>query len=56
MKTLSPSILAADMLNLGEEIEKIEKSGSKYVHIDIMDGVLRQSVFPFPKNLKKLAS
>ena len=39
MKTLSPSILAADLLNLGAEIEKIEKSGSKFVHIDIMDGV-----------------
>ena len=39
MKTLSPSILAADLLNLGNEIKKIEASGSKYVHIDIMDGV-----------------
>ena len=39
MKTLSPSILAADMLNLGKEIKKIEDSGSKYVHIDVMDGV-----------------
>lgn len=39
MQTLSPSILAADMLNLGKEIEKIENSGSKYVHIDVMDGV-----------------
>ena len=39
MKTLAPSILAADLLNLGKEIEKIEKSGAKYVHIDIMDGV-----------------
>ena len=39
MKTLSPSILAADMLNLGNEIKKIENSGAKYVHIDIMDGV-----------------
>ena len=38
MVTLAPSILAADMLNLGAEIEKIEKSGSKYVHIDVMDG------------------
>lgn len=38
MKTLAPSILACDMLNLGSEIEKIEKSGSKYVHIDVMDG------------------
>ena len=38
MKTLAPSILAADMLNLGSEIKKIEASGSKYVHIDVMDG------------------
>lgn len=39
MKTLSPSILAADLLKLGSEIKKIEYSGSKYVHIDVMDGV-----------------
>lgn len=39
MKTLSPSILAANMLSLGDEIKKIEYSGAKYVHIDIMDGV-----------------
>ncbi len=39
MKTLSPSILACDMLNLGNEIKKIEQSGAKYVHIDVMDGV-----------------
>lgn len=39
MYTLSPSILAADFLNLGIEIKKIESSGSKYVHIDVMDGV-----------------
>ena len=38
MLTLAPSILASDMLNLGKEIEKIEKSGSKYVHVDVMDG------------------
>ncbi len=38
MKTLSPSILASNMLNLGEEIKKIELSGSKYVHVDVMDG------------------
>ena len=38
MKHISPSILASDMLNLGNEIKKIENSGAKYVHIDIMDG------------------
>ena len=39
MNILSPSILASDLLNLGAEIKKVEASGSKYVHIDIMDGV-----------------
>ncbi|MBO5374426.1 MAG: ribulose-phosphate 3-epimerase [Clostridia bacterium] len=39
MKQLSPSILASDMLNLGNEIKKVEKSGAKYVHIDVMDGL-----------------
>ena len=38
MKHISPSILASDLLNLGNEIKKIENSGAKYVHIDIMDG------------------
>lgn len=37
--TLSPSILASDLLNLGAEIKKIEMSNSQYVHIDIMDGL-----------------
>ena len=39
MKIISPSILASNMLELGKEIKKIEDSGAKYVHIDIMDGV-----------------
>ena len=38
MKHISPSILASNMLELGNEIKKIESSGAKYVHIDIMDG------------------
>ena len=38
-KILSPSILACDFLNLGKEIKKVELSGAKYIHIDVMDGV-----------------
>ena len=34
----TPSILASEMLNLGNEIKKVENSGAEYVHIDIMDG------------------
>lgn len=38
MNCLSPSILAADISCLGEQIKMIDEAGAKYVHIDIMDG------------------
>ncbi len=34
---IAPSILAADFLNLGEEVEKIKNSGADMIHFDIMD-------------------
>ena len=38
-KTLiSPSILSADFLNLGAEIERLNSTDAEYLHIDIMDG------------------
>ena len=39
MNILAPSILAADIANLGEEIKTTVKAGAKYLHIDVMDGV-----------------
>lgn len=35
---LSPSVLSADFANLKAEIEKIEKGGADYIHLDVMDG------------------
>lgn len=35
---LAPSILAADLMDLGNEIKRIEKGGADYVHFDVMDG------------------
>ena len=39
MAILSPSILAADLLNLGRDVKMIEDSGCKWVHVDVMDGI-----------------
>ena len=36
---LSPSILGADFLHLGEEIEKVQKAGATFIHLDVMDGM-----------------
>lgn len=38
MNCLSPSILASDFANLGEQIRRIDEAGAQYVHIDVMDG------------------
>ena len=35
---IAPSILAGDFKILGEQIEKTEKGGAKYLHFDVMDG------------------
>ncbi len=35
---IAPSILAADVSCLGQEVAKVEKAGCHYLHIDIMDG------------------
>ena len=38
MIKIAPSILAADLIHIREEVELVDKNGAEYIHIDIMDG------------------
>lgn len=38
-RMISPSLMCADFMNLGDELKKLEKGSIEYLHVDIMDGV-----------------
>ena len=38
MPIVSPSLLAADLFKLGDQIKIIEQTDASYLHVDIMDG------------------
>ena len=39
MIKIAPSVLACDFSKLGEEIERVEKAGTDFLHLEVMDGM-----------------
>ena len=57
MNILSPSILAADFTQLGEEIRRADKAGTQYIHYDVMDGMFVPSItfgMPVLSSIRKI--
>ena len=55
---VSPSLLAADFMNLGKDVRMVNKSSADWIHCDIMDGVFVPNIsfgFPVMEQIRKIA-
>ncbi len=51
---IAPSLLAADITQLGNQVKMIEETGTKWLHIDIMDGHFVPNLSYSPQHVKEL--
>lgn len=56
MREIAPSLLSANFYNLQDDLERLKKSGVKYLHLDVMDGNFVPNIsfgLPIIKSVRK---
>lgn len=56
---IAPSILSADFMNMEQDIHMLERGGTDFIHVDVMDGHFVPNLtlgVPFVKQLKRITT